>query len=63
MAGKKNINLGWANDWHSMPKEIVEAKAKGFKVERTYHNERTCESHYKIETEEAIIVWKEDSSG
>lgn len=63
MADKKIIDLGWANGWHGTPPEVTQAREKGFKVENTYHNNRTCESHYKIETDDSIIVWKEDSSG
>ena len=31
--GKETIDLGWANGWKETPKELLEAKEKGFKTE------------------------------
>lgn len=59
---KQIIKLGWANGWSETPKEITDAKAKGFKVEEISHDNRSCVTAYKIETDAFIFTWKVDSS-
>lgn len=59
---KQIIDLGWANGWRETPKEITDAEAKGFKVEEISHNNRSCVTTYKIETDAFILTWKVDSS-
>lgn len=57
---KQIIDLGWANGWNETPKEIADAKSKGFTAEEISQNH--CVTKYKIETDAFILTWKVDSS-
>lgn len=58
---KEILDFGWANGWKETPREIVEAKEKGFKT-KDVGNCGRCRTVCQIETDTQILRWRVDSS-
>lgn len=61
MKHKTVIDLGWANGWHGVPKQLQEAtKAPASTTVRTDYNRHV--SYYTVETDNEIFKYKIDES-